>query len=724
MRSTRLFAVVLALVMLLSVVPLPAQAQVQNPTKNHNIVIMVDSGGSLKQGITSDPNEYRFSALNMFFDLASNIGDNMCVIDFKGNNRPNDSSDEAMRALIKCFPEEGLTKITDQSQKQDMKDFINKEAGGYTDIGTALLVAAEQLDGKTRENGLDSYIFLFTDGNTEFAPSAPAAYYEKSQENQEKALEIIRENKIVLCAVYLDNEGKENSQNVANLVRKSLPYDEATIAGITDDDLKALKRYERVTNALNLVNTFQNFFVHLSSATNRQLTQNDSFTIPGCGIQEVSLCINTIHDETVVANTRINSLVNSNSGAVSGDVLFDSKSSGASYVIYKLVDLEPGEYRVEWSSPDPNATCQLILGTSFTADIAMDCTQDEIQYDTPITFTGSLSNYGEKLSKSSDYSNFVCTLEIREKNTNNIFIQQQATLNKNNDFFVTYPAINFGSFTAKMIFKCGDLEIASEELQFSVENQAPVAKDATKKISTSFGRKGIVTLDLSKYISDLEDRDLSKLVIEVNASNTYPDTAFEIAEDNSTLTIRGRDGGDGVLLLTIRDTEGIPADWALTIKLVDSTLLVIALFLLAVIALALLFLRYRLHVLKTVSISGTITFILMNPCRIKLDAMECLNKNLFEILSCRKNRLIHILSENSEFRKNAEQKIREFLYTYKEELSSYSFVSVRTRWNRHQLRLVTPDNDQKNRLTGIPLSGDAKKIQLSRDASCTIKYDA
>lgn len=695
MKPHRVLALVLALVLVLPLFPFPARAE--EPAEKHNIVIVVDSGGSLKKGIISDPDEYRFQAIRMFFDLLNNNGDYMCVVDFKGNNKPNDSSDRAMRELIRCFPEDGLKEVTGPQDKEAMIKFLEHDAGGYSDIGTALLVAAELLDGKTAENGLDSYIYLFTDGQTEFKDGAPKAYHDKSLENQNKALEMIRENDITLCAAYLDH-GNQNARDVAQIVLSSMTDDEDKKAAITDEDLKQMGRYERVTSAADLPAVFQNFFTRLSSASKRDLSRTDTFTIPGTCTDGVRLCINTEQDEETVKYTRITSLVHSEHGEVPLEELFDCRSTGGSYVIYTLPKLESGQYQIKWESPDPNARCEVILDMDLTAGISLKLSPEEITYKAPFAVEGWLSRQGEQLTSSSKYSGFRCTLEVYERNSGTLVSRQEAFHNEDGLFSATYLPDYFGALEARIVFTCEDVSICSERVAFNVENYPPVVKDASKGISTSFGGKGVRELELADYISDAEDQQLEKLTITPAASNTYPKEAFELSADNRTLTIRGREGGSGTLVLHVADSHGRYAEWTLQIKVRNNTVL----FLLLLLALAAAAVAgwFRLQDRRKASLvlSGTVTITLkfgLSPCTIKLDVMECLHKHLYEVLSCRKNRLIHIFSETPNFRNRAQSDIESLLIGNRTQLRSYRLIAFAVRNGPCELRLVGPDAPER-----------------------------
>lgn len=669
MNCKRFLAAVLTLVLVLSIFPTVTRAtesDLVTDSSNYNIAIVVDSSGSLKQGITSDPNGYRYDAIGMFFDLMSDSGSNVCAVVFKGNSDVTDASDSAMRKEIQCFPKKGMQAISSQADKDSLlTDIKSVTPRGYTDIGTALLMAAERLDGLTKQNGKKSIIVLFTDGATEFPKGAPAAITQASEQNKQEALDIIRGNGITLCAVYLNRDSKYYSPEVANLVRASLNSNPEIANSITDKELENTKQYHLVSNGASLPGVFQSFYELISPTNLQPLDKNDTFTIPGAGVDELNILITT-NGSFDIAQTRLTQLTHETEGPMDSAELLSLCSLGQTYAVYKLTNPTEGDWTVQWQSPDTNAKCYLMMNTDISAQVTMEPTPEKVKYNDDVTITANLVSQGKAITKSSQYAKYRCMLEIIDTFTDEKIVEEELFLDGSGHFSYLYPADRFGSFSVQVVFTCGeDIQIAADPQPLEIDNDAPDTdrKSSSVHIATAFGSGGTSVLSLDEYI--LDEDPLSALTIVPTSDNSYPAEAFVIAPDNSTLTLYGRTGGDGTLRLMVSDALGSHATLELTITCTDYTLLILLVLLAACIAAAIFVFKTKRRNKQTLVVSGMVTFSIPVTdvlfIDITLPAMECLNKNLGIIFTERIRRLIAIASENPRLRQNAAGLIRDFI---------------------------------------------------------------
>ena len=264
MKIRRLFALLLCLLTLLQAVPVQSDATQANPDKNYNIMIVMDCSGSLvnPEGILSDPQGYRYEATSMFLDLLSDSGNNVGAIVFNSTISTSDCSDTTMRECLQL--DTGLLPMNSVADKENLMQQIRSiEPNGFTDIGTALLAAAEQLTGMEAKNGLESIIILFTDGATETYDRklglAEQPVYAQSLKNRDAAVELIREEGITLCGVYLRREKVDLENNeVLRLVRDANGFDPTAkhnqVGGL----------FVHVQEADTLANAFQQFYTIIS----------------------------------------------------------------------------------------------------------------------------------------------------------------------------------------------------------------------------------------------------------------------------------------------------------------------------------------------------------------------------------------------------------------------------------------------------------------------------
>ena len=198
MKFRRLFAGILFLLLLVQAVPVRASVNQTETQKHYNIMIVMDCSHSLNnpKGIMSDPQGFRYDATSMFLDLLSDSGNNVGAIVFNSTLSTSDCSDETMRQGLQLNT--GVLSMNSAADKEYLMQQIRSiEPGGFTDIGTALLAAAEHLKGMEAKNGLESIIILFTDGATEtvdkYKNLAEQPVYAQSLKNRDAAVELIRQ---------------------------------------------------------------------------------------------------------------------------------------------------------------------------------------------------------------------------------------------------------------------------------------------------------------------------------------------------------------------------------------------------------------------------------------------------------------------------------------------------------------------------------------------------
>ena len=107
---------------------LAAEASGDEKVNRFNVVMVTDASGSMSD---TDPEGYRYEAINLFVALLANGGNHVGSVVFS-----NDVSEEQDPVEVTGRPEK--TEITDGIQGQ--------EVGGWTDIGGALEEAVDMLE--------------------------------------------------------------------------------------------------------------------------------------------------------------------------------------------------------------------------------------------------------------------------------------------------------------------------------------------------------------------------------------------------------------------------------------------------------------------------------------------------------------------------------------------------------------------------------------------------
>ncbi|OMC79336.1 vWA domain-containing protein [Paenibacillus sp. FSL E2-0274] len=160
-------------------------------------VLLIDVSNSMK---TSDKNKIANEAMKMFIDMLSTQGDKVGIVAY---------TDKVQR-------EKALLQISSESDKQDLKDFIDGlDRGAYTDIAIGVEEAVKVL-----QNGSDPshepIIVMLADGNNDFNKATGRTQSESDKELK-AAVEVAKKNGYPIYTIGLNADGKLNKQSLADL---------------------------------------------------------------------------------------------------------------------------------------------------------------------------------------------------------------------------------------------------------------------------------------------------------------------------------------------------------------------------------------------------------------------------------------------------------------------------------------------------------------------------
>ncbi|OMD65723.1 hypothetical protein BSK48_22650 [Paenibacillus odorifer] len=160
-------------------------------------VLLIDVSNSMK---TSDKNKIANEAMKMFIDMLSTQGDKVGIVAY---------TDKVQR-------EKALLQISSESDKQDLKDFIDGlDRGAYTDIAIGVEEAVKVL-----QNGSDPshepIIVMLADGNNDFNKATGRTQSESDKELK-AAIEVAKKNGYPIYTIGLNADGKLNKQSLADL---------------------------------------------------------------------------------------------------------------------------------------------------------------------------------------------------------------------------------------------------------------------------------------------------------------------------------------------------------------------------------------------------------------------------------------------------------------------------------------------------------------------------
>lgn len=725
MKSRRFFALLLCLLLLLQAAPLRASAAPEDGEQHYNIMIVMDCSNSLvdPRGIYSDPQGHRYDATAMFLDLLTETGNNVGAIVFNSTFSTTDASDATMREGLRLNT--GLLPMDSDADKENLVNQIRSiTPTGYTDIGTALLAAAEQLKGMEAQNGLESIIILFTDGATETKdeyfdlPEKPV--YAQSLKNRDAAVELIREEGITLCGVYLRREQIDLENNeVLRLVRDANGFDPSAPSNQVGD------LFIHVKEADSLADAFERFYTLVSNTGTKPFQEETDFWIPGIGIEEVNITVSIRGDTLEKCSEYLNNLnvtlVRPDNTAYTARELAAIASMGKSYAVYKLPNPEPGPWKVKVQCPGAQVDTSILLSPNpnLSADVSFSVDPSTVPLKTPFTATARLLHSGTPLADVSDYREYTCTLYVQENaDSQKVWPVEMYYDSSVNAYVCQLQLERYSHYNVYAEFACGDsIRLRTPYHFWGIDNERPVA-DASHSVSITLDHpfsKGIAEVDLYSLVADKEDED-KLLDIRLDYGN-YPQEALEL--NGGILTVDGVIGKSGSVTVIFTDTAGAEAMTTLQIDFTDNLLRNMAIFVIAVLAvlviLGVLFARKWYASNIGGKLPGQLTFKLpvtrSTLVALTVLAQSCVHQSLYDIL--KENR--RILVNNAADQRCSEADVDQFLESHRRELSGIRICAVSgSKTNRTVCRLTgLPGGESnldlfgENNSSGIPLSGSA-----------------
>lgn len=190
MKKYNIWLVLTGVFLLLFHMYLPLSTKAAKEENPCDIVFALDISGSMK---STDENRTAIETIKMVIDLCDE-NDRVGVVAY------NDT-------IAYCFD---LTGIETKEERNKIKENVNViEYKGETDIGLGLKHAVEMLAKKEEKN--NGMVVLLSDGKTDLGQSTSGRTLEQSEADLQKAIELAKEEKILIHTIgfaneYLDDE--------------------------------------------------------------------------------------------------------------------------------------------------------------------------------------------------------------------------------------------------------------------------------------------------------------------------------------------------------------------------------------------------------------------------------------------------------------------------------------------------------------------------------------
>lgn len=538
----------LAILICTMIVPafVPAFAEENTGTNGYNVVIAMDSSGSLKD---TDPNNYRYSAMNLFIQLLKNNSNKLGCLSFSSN-------------------------VSNQKKLETVKGVADKQAvygsltstdiGGWTNIGEALQAAVDDIKAN-QDKSLPSVILFFSDGNTEMSTDKET---QASLEAKADAVQDARDNGIAIYSICLNADGKAD--------RKEMEQ----VSKATGGKFVEIKKAEDLQNALT---TFYSMIYGSSVKTIVDNTFDSNgrievpFTVPGVGVDEINIII---YGKAKDIETKKPDNTTAKSDIIDAET----------FSFLKIEDTMPGEWSVALTGvPGDKVKIDLLFNTDLSISTSVSPDESVLNPDDVITFNASLHSNKDHSEAKNKYSGFEATLNLLNPQGENV---KEYPMSLANDHFTVETNLEEGIYKYSVTVRGFNIERTSEvkgpitistevDSQAKIANQPPVPVEEIVEVKINIWpfKENMLIQDVSSFATDDQEEPLI-----YKLSSTSFVEGEDYSFDGQTLQMNHFSLSKGDFVFTAYDKFGESCDINLRIKTRNIGLITVIL--IAVIAIA------------------------------------------------------------------------------------------------------------------------------------------
>lgn len=493
---------------------LAAEASGDEKVNRFNVVMVTDASGSMSD---TDPEGYRYEAINLFVALLANGGNHVGSVVFS-----NDVSEEQDPVEVTGRPEK--TEITDGIQGQ--------EVGGWTDIGGALEEAVDMLEEDGDEN-LPSIIVLLTDGNTEMGTE------EETQESiakKEEALEEARESGCQIYTICLNQNQQAN------------PDELRQIAQATGGQFREVQKAEDLQDVFDLY--YQMIFstqsVKLAEETIPESgVVSRDFDVAELGVEEINMVVFGEADRYVLRDPQGHEYTEEELA----ELLYSSRT----FDLLKISQPQSGQWHLDvYGTPGSQIEIFKIYNSNLSATTHIRDEQENYIAGTPVEFVTELYEGGQKVTDMARYAGYKAVLEVTDFE-GNVLDTVEVDQAGEEGFVTSFTPADYGTFYATLRVENEGQVTSGGQFTLNVGNTPPAANVEVleKHINIwPFLIPTDSTIDLSEAASDAEDASLN---YQVESSSWLED---DYTLEGSQLTINNFSVSRGSFTIQAYDSQG------------------------------------------------------------------------------------------------------------------------------------------------------------------------
>lgn len=513
-----------------------AEGKQSNSLNRYNVVLVTDASGSMTD---TDPDEYRYEAINLFVGLLANGGNHVGSVVFSND----------------VISSQDPVEVTGKNEKMTISDSIQKQkVGGWTDIGGALEEAVELLE-EDGDPSLPSIMILLTDGNTELGTDEET---QESIEEKEEALEEAREKGYQIYTICLNQNNGANSDEMKQ------------IASATGG------QFREVTKAEDLKDVFDLYYQMIFSTQSIKMVEepipdsgvlSKDFNVADLGVEEFNAVI--------FGDISSYALKDPEGHAYTDAELKEISYESRTFNILKVADPVPGNWHLDVYG-DPGSMIEVfkIYNPNLRASSHIRTEQENYMSGEPVEFITELYEGDQKVTDISRYAGYRATLEIRDFD-GEVLDTIECTEASEEGFVTSFTPKDLGTYYASINVESDELFAPGGEFTINVGNTPPVANVETleKHINIwPFLIETDSTIDLSSAAKDAEDAQLNYKV----ASSTWLEDDYTL--EGNKLTIDNFSVSKGSFEVQAYDSQG--AYCTFNVKVTSTNIGILALILL------------------------------------------------------------------------------------------------------------------------------------------------
>lgn len=608
--ARRICVAVLLVCMMAGMLMMSATAQAAATStasgRRYNIMLVIDGSGSLISESTTDPEGMRYELIDDLLGVLEDDGHYVGAVVFSGN-RGSDASDAAMESGIRCntgmisldptvmTPNGSLPK--DYIAQQIRQANVDQNKDGKTDVGTALLVAERELRKAQAQNGMESLIFLFTDGVTDVIHPEVKA---KSEENLATATREIRENGIRLFGAFLNKGGKLANTQITEIV--------CSANGVSANSEEFLESYVELRDAASCheaVNTLLKFLGYLDGPMPEPTTGSieDEFLIPGIGVEEMNIRLYSYNGEDL-PDLEVE-LIKPDGTVLSGTTLNSMCRSSRTIQVYKLVDPMSGLWKLRVTVPGGNKIAYVysrVFSKHVDADLTLSPDVANLYVNTNTDFIATLSQNGATVTDPLAYTGYECRLMVQ--NLADGTVKTYPITGNGANFVHNMDLLEYSSFKAWVVFSCESFEVVSEPVQYDLFNNVPITySPAYLYLKCGPMQDEETEVDVLAYADDPED---GKNVTVTLVNATCDTDAFVYDQASRKMILKNKLVGDAQFVFSVTDTQGAAAELRIEVQTTDVTIRYVLGVILVLLLLFVLFVL-RMRKISKVKLDGNLT---------------------------------------------------------------------------------------------------------------------